>query len=248
MNLRGRIRHIVGSIIGMAGVTIILSGTSGAAGLPGPSDPNNHNVSGRYFSGKGGPTISRLAGVRSMAGHSINKKSAISGIGAFGMAVGYEWMYRYGVPLRTELEFMNRTEVTFNESPHLYGAASGALASTAQNVTTMVKAYWHFPVKSAIWWPFVSAGVGWSHNTLKSVYTPTGSGSMKNSHTSEDLAWSVGGGISVKMGPNMVNDIEIRQVSLGQPNWGLPPDADIKTRSFMGFSATEINFALRFRF
>jgi hypothetical protein len=52
----------------------------------------------------------------------------------------------------------------------------------------------------------------------------------------------------VKMGPNMVNDIEIRQVSLGQPNWGLPGGGDIETGGFMGYGATEISFALRFKF
>jgi len=72
------------------------------------------------------------------------------------MAGGYEWMYRFNLPLRTEFEFMNRTEVTYNVSPLFTNAPSGALASTAQNVTGMLKAYWHFPVDSALWWPFVS--------------------------------------------------------------------------------------------
>ena len=55
---------------------------------------------------------------------------------------------------------MNRTEVTYDASPLLTSGSSGALASTAQNVTTMAKFYWHFPVGSENWWPFASTGVG----------------------------------------------------------------------------------------
>lgn len=126
---------------------------------------------GWYFSGKGGPSFATLNGVEAQSGAQAGEDNAANVVGAFGMAGGYEWTYRYHIPLRTELEFMNRTEVTYDASPLLTTPGSGALASTVQNVTTMLRGYWHFPVGSRHWWPFVSGGLGWSHNTVKSQYT-----------------------------------------------------------------------------
>ncbi len=248
MRSKFRCAGLAGLLLAIAAAAGALPGTAGAADVPNPPAPIDLGEHGWYFSGKGGPTFSTLSGVGSTDGHTINEDSASNAIGSFGMAAGYEWMYRYRIPLRTELEFMNRTEVTYDASPFLIGTPSGALASTVQNVTTMAKVYWHFPVESATWWPFLSAGLGWSHNTVKSEFTPTGGGSTKFNHASEDLAWSVGTGISVKLGPNMMNDIEIRQVDLGQPDWGLPSGKNIETRSPMGFGATELSFAIRLMF
>ena len=53
---------------------------------------------------------------------------------------------------------MNCTDMAYNASPALTGAP-GALASSVQNVTVMAKGYWHFPVGSTQWWPFVSGGL-----------------------------------------------------------------------------------------
>jgi len=201
---------------------------------------------GWYLSGKGGPTFSELSNVgATQSGNTINATSAHNVIGSFGMAGGYEWMYHYHIPLRTELEFMNRTEVTYDASPLMKNGTSGALASTAQNVTTMAKFYWHFPVGSRKWWPFLSAGVGWSHNTFKAQYTPTGGGPVKTKATTNDLAWSAGVGASLKLGEHMTNDIELRYVDLGKADWGMPADHNIDAGRF---SATELSFAIRFNF
>jgi opacity protein-like surface antigen len=204
---------------------------------------------GWYVSGKGGPAFAALRDVQaSQSGRTVQEGSASNLVGAFGMAAGYEWMYRYHVPLRTELEFMNRTEVTYDASPLLLNSPSGALASTAQNVTTMARGYWHFPVDSDTWWPFVSAGVGWSHNTVKGQYTPSGGTMSKIKTTSDDLAWSAGVGASFKLGPQMMNDIELRYVDLGATDWGLPAARDIGTSGLGGFSSVELIFSLRYVF
>jgi opacity protein-like surface antigen len=169
-------------------------------------------------------------------------------VGAFGMAAGYEWLYRYGLPLRTEFEFMNRTELTYNASPLQLGTSSGALASTVQNITGMAKAYWHFPVGSRMWWPFVSGGLGWSDNTVKSQYTPNSGTAIRNTHATGDLAWSTGVGATFKLGPQVMNDVEIRYVNLGKADWGLPAAANIAANGIGSLSATEVNFAIRVMF
>lgn len=205
---------------------------------------------GWYFSGKGGPSFAALNGVQATNGATPTEDSAANVVGAFGMAAGYEWMYRSRIPLRTELEFINRTELTYDASPlQQGGAGSGALASTVQNVTTMARAYWHFPVGSDKWWPFVSGGVGWSHNNVKSQYTPAGGGSMtKTTHATDDLAWSAGAGATFKLGPDVMNDVELRYVDLGKVNWGLPAGQNVEASGLGKFTATEVVFSIRYMF
>ena len=164
------------------------------------------------------------------------------------MAAGYEWMYRYDLPIRTEFEFMNRTEVTYDASPVFLSTPSGALASTAQNITGMAKFYWHFPVDSDRWWPFLSAGIGWSRNTVKSQYTPTGGAPVRVKRATNDLAWTAGIGMTFKLGPRVMNDLEIRWVDLGKANWDVPAGAGLRTSGVNGFTAAEISFSLRYMF
>ena len=203
---------------------------------------------GWYIAGKGGPSYADISSVQSVSGYQVNGNHSHNIIGAFGMSAGYEWTYAYHIPLRTELEFMNRTEVTYNSSPSLLGASSGALASTVQNITAMAKAYWYVPVGSRNWWPFVSGGVGWSQNTVKSQFTPSSGTSFRATHANNDLAWSPGFGATFKLGPQVMNDVEIRYVSLGAANWGLPAPNNLTTPALGGLSATDINFAIRVMF
>lgn len=223
--------------------------TAGLCAIALPSVSRATHISGWYFSGKGGPAFSQLRGIEASSGsRSVGKKSGTNAIGAFGMAAGYEWMYHYDIPLRTELEFINRTEVTYDASPLFDSGSSGALASTAQNVTIMAVAYWHFPVGSDKWWPYISGGLGWAHNTIKGQYTPTGGTMTKVRASSDNLAWSAGVGASLELGPHMMNDIELRYVNLGSADWGLSSADNIKTSGFDGFSSIDLIFSIRYVF
>lgn len=210
------------------------------------SDLRDH---GWYLAGKGGPSFGMLSGVSpSQAGPDATEDAANAMIGAFGMAGGYELSYRYHVPLRLELEFMNRTEITYDASPMMTRRATGALASTVQNVTTTAKGYWHFPVNSAHWWPFVSAGVGWSRNTVKSSYTPPGQAAVKTQGVTDSLAWTAGVGATFKLGPQVMNDVELRYVDLGSVDWGIDPARNLSANDVGALSATEVIFSLRYMF
>lgn len=219
-----------------------------ALGLCAPTAAAAQSGAGWYASGKGGPTYSALSGIGPGGAGRINDKHASNGIGSFGMAAGYEWMYGFDLPLRTEFEFMNRTEVTYDATPVLASGPSGALASTAQNVTGMAKFYWHFPVDSDRWWPFVSAGIGWSRNMVKSQYTPTGGAPISDRHVTNNLAWTAGIGATFKLGPRVMNDIELRWVDLGKAKWGVPVPGGLQTSATNGFTAAELSFSLRYLF
>lgn len=213
------------------------------ASPPAPAQPSQ----GWYFEGKGGPSLTTLSGMEAVTGKSVTETDATNAVGAFGMGAGYEWAHRYHIPLRTELEFMNRTDMTYNASPAIASQA-GALASSVQNVTIMAKGYWYFPVGSTQWWPFVSGGLGWSHNTVKSGFTSPDGRMTKNTHATDSLAWSAGVGATFKLGPQVMNDIELRYVDLGTVDWGMPESRDLRADSPGGFSATELVFSLRYMF
>ena len=205
--------------------------------------------SGFYLSGKGGPSFLNVSGIHSTTGAgTVNDDSDSNLVGAFGMAGGYTWLQQ-GLPLRTELEFMNRTEVTTDSTPlFTSGATNFALASTVQDVSLMLKAYWYVPMgDGAKWSPYFTFGGGIARNAVKGDLTPiaTGGAPTHFSKSRLDPAWTIGAGISFYLGNNVVNDVEIHYVDLGSADWGIPGAANISANALRG---AEIIFALRYNF
>ena len=203
--------------------------------------------SGFYLAGKGGPTYALASDVsgRSDGGNAIEDDSASNLIGAFGLAGGYAWVSQ-GLPLRTELEFMNRTEVSYNSSPvYSGGGPADSIGSDIQNVTLMAKGFWHFDAGSPRWSPFVSAGLGVSRNAVTGRFTPAGGAPVDVDETKLDLAWSVGTGASFYLGNRVVNDVELRYVSLGASDWSLPAPFTLESDAL---HAVELSFAIRMNF
>lgn len=198
-----------------------------------------------YFSGKGGPTYGFVSGIKGEnSATNVRDDFAQNVIGSFGVAFGRNWLDR-GLPLRTEIEFMNRTEITYDASPLFKpGTPASSLASTVQDVSLMAKGYWHFETDDPQWSPFVSVGLGVARNTVKGLYTAASGAVQKLDNSSYSPAWSVGAGVSFYLGNNVVNDIEIRYVDLGEADWGLAPPNVHAGR----VGAGEISFAIRFNF
>ena len=140
---------------------------------------------------------------------------------------------------------MNRTEITYDASPVFKpGAPASSLASTVQDVSFMAKGYRHFQTDDPQWSPFVSAGLGVARNTVKGLYTPASGSVQKLDNSSYSPAWSIGTGISFFLGNNVVNDVEIRYVDLGEADWGMStPNIHA---GHVG--AAEISFAIRVNF
>lgn len=204
--------------------------------------------SGYYLAGKGGPSVLGMSQIDSSASVALNDDSAVNMVGAFGMAGGYNWSH-FGLPLRTEVELMNRTEVTFNSNPLLTtGGSDYAVASTVQNVSLMLRGAWYFHVGDPnVWSPFVSAGVGVARNAVKGNITRIAAGASP-----EDLdnvtyapAWSVGAGASFYLGNNVVNDVALRYVDNGKADWGIASAPNLTTDHLRGL---ELIFALRYNF
>ena len=200
---------------------------------------------GFYLAGLGGPVIGFANGIKNGAGRKLADDNALNGIGGFGMAAGYTWA-REGLPLRTELQFVNRTEISYNVSPLFSGsAANDAIASDIQNVTTLLKGYYHFDVGSPKWSPFVSAGLGWSRTAVSGQYTPAGATPIKLDQVTNGLAWTAGIGASLYLGNHIVNDIELSYVDLGEVDFGLPSSINLHTNTL---GAAQLTFALRYNF
>lgn len=212
-----------------------------------PAFAGDSQSSGFYFAGKGGPSLVETGTVKSSTGAGLVDDNGRNMVGAFGMAGGYTWLHE-GLPLRTELELMNRTEVTFDGAPLLSGSGTNyTLSSTVQNVSLMLKGYWYFRSGNpAVWSPFISGGLGLSRNAVKGDLTTTGSGAVEHvDKVSYAPAWSIGTGASFYLGNHVVNDIELRYVDLGKADWGIAGGPDLKTKDVRG---AELIFALRYNF
>lgn len=205
--------------------------------------------SGFYLSGKGGPSFLNVSGIHSTTGAGgVTDDSDSNLVGGFGMAGGYTWLQQ-GLPLRTELEFMNRTEVTTNSTPlFTSGATNFGLASTVQNVSLMLKGYWYVPMgDGAKWSPYFTIGGGIARNAVKGDLTPIAAGGVPThfSKSRLDPAWTFGAGISFYLGNNVVNDVEIHYVDLGGADWGIPGTANLSANAVRG---AELIFSLRYNF
>jgi len=212
---------------------------------PAQTQETPNRRSGFYFSGKGGPSFLDSGSVSASTGGTLTDDSSSNLVGAFGMAAGYTWLQQ-GLPGRTEIELMNRTELTYDASPLLRGSgANYALGSTVQDVSLMLRGFWHFKLSEpAMWSPFVSAGAGVARNRVKGDLTAIGSGAVQRlDKTTYAPAWSIGTGASFYLGNNVVNDIELRYVDLGSADWGSTPN--LETKSLRG---AELIFALRYNF
>ncbi len=215
------------------------------ASSPVAADENSSQGSGFYFTGKGGPAFAFATDIENGAGRKLEDDSAVNMIGAFGMGLGYTWA-RQGLPLRTELEFVNRTEVSYNRSPLFSGSATNdTVGSDIQNITAMMKGYYHFNSGDMMWSPFISGGLGISRNAISGQYTPAGGTPRNLNEADYDLAWTAGAGVSVYLGNNIVNDIELSYVDLGEANWGGPAATNLKTDAL---SALQLMFSLRYNF
>lgn len=226
--------------IACIGACALFAASVHAQTAPGPR-------SGFYFAGKGGPSFLDTGSISTSTGAGLRDDSGAGVVGAFGMAGGYTWSNQ-GLPLRTELEFMNRTEVTYDSTPLLRGAGTNyALASTVQNVSLMLRGYWHFRLGDPnVWSPFLSGGVGVSRNAVKGDRTTIGSGAVQHlDNVSYEPAWSLGTGASFYLGNNVVNDIELRYVDLGKADWGIASAPNLKNNSLRG---AELIFSLRYNF
>ncbi len=201
--------------------------------------------SGWYLAGKGGPVFGFATGIRNEGGQALNDEDAVNMVGGFGMAGGYTWA-RQGLPLRTELELMNRTEISYNASPLFSSSSSNdAVGSDIQNVTLMAKGYYHFDAGNPMWSPFIMGGLGLSRTAVSGQYTPAGGTPADLDHVTYGLAWTAGIGASFFLGNRVVNDIELSYVDLGDVDWGRPAATNLRTDSL---GAAQIIFTLRYNF
>lgn len=201
--------------------------------------------SGFYLAGRGGPVLGYMRNLKSDSGNSLNKTNAYNMIGGFGMAAGYAWA-KEGLPIRTELEFMNRTEINYDKSPLFSGSSpNDAVGSTVQNVTALAKVYYHFNVGDPKWSPFLSGGFGLSRTKVKGQYSPASGSPYNLSKVTYGLAWTAGAGVSFFLAKHLVNDIELSYVDLGKVDYGLPSSVNLHSNSL---GALQLTFDLRFNF
>ena len=104
--------------------------------------------------------------------------------------------------------------------------------------------------------PFISAGIGYARNSTSELVavTPTGTQSTVEGSSSEHLAWSLGGGVSVDLGNSWNVDLSYEYLNLGETASGtraVTADGTVFTlrdNASFSLSSHDILLGLRYNF
>lgn len=165
------------------------------------------------------------------------------------MAAGAAAGYTFKAPFRAEVEYVYRGQFQHNKRPTNNGTHNVNIDTTTQ--TLMLNGYFEFRDVSAVFTPFLSAGIGWArHSTDASAY-PLGAPPYYESRGQEinRFAWAVGGGTSVSLGDSLSLDLSYRYIDLGEGAWeNYAPAIDDHGHYRADLSAHEIFAGLRYAF
>ncbi len=154
--------------------------------------------------------------------------------------VGYDFYYKFDVPVRAELEYALRSDWTQSDS--YYSSGFAVDYDMQVNVQTLLfNVYYDFR-NSSKFTPYIGAGIGLAFtrahidvNTSVLGFHETGSAEAY----STDFAWQVGAGVAYAITDNVSADLGYRYL-------GISGSFDDYDRGFGG--AHEFSFGIRFTF
>jgi len=176
----------------------------------------------------------------------VNEESESDTLGVLGVALGYNWKELSGLPLRTEIEYMYRTDFTYKSDPVFKNAAMPTKVDIDLNVQTLLLSlYLDIPTGTALT-PFVGGGVGWAFLESDGDATLRGAGRQESQNNSEtNLAWHLGGGVAYAISDRWTADLAYRYVDFGSMEWGNTSTLGLKTGEI---TAHEFILGLRYSF
>ncbi len=169
-----------------------------------------------------------------------------------GIFVGYDFYPQYQVPVRSELEYAIRSNMTktWDANIDLLGKDVKASTKGEWNVQTLfLNAYWDFH-NSTAFTPYIGAGAGLGF--IKSKYKSELSDpdeEDRGSFTQYDtvFAWNVGAGCSYAFTEHFSADLAYRFVGLGYTEINKTFDGE-KNSAGMAPYANEFSLGLRYTF
>lgn len=141
-----------------------------------------------------------------------------------GLAIGYDFNVKHGVPVRTELEYMYRSRVDDTMSVNV----AGSRASSKQKYdiqTLMVNAYYDFNTNTIVT-PYVGGGIGLAFVDGKASGSLDDVGVSLNKDSTTNFAWNIGAGVGFDVTDSATIDLGYRFAGFGE--------AESKSREFAG--------------
>ena len=185
----------------------------------------------------------------------LYNKDATEGIIAGGLAIGYDFARRGGLPVRVELEGMLREAAKKSTDIFL----SGVQLTRESNVQTLfANVYLDFPMGWALT-PYVGGGIGMASVdygiTLRErdgeefdrVKRLAENEFFNESSKRTNFAWNIGAGLVYAFTPNVALDLNYRYVDAGKGRVGIR-DEEISGRFQSDIFLNEFLLALRYTF
>ncbi len=157
-----------------------------------------------------------------------------------GVFVGYDFYYKFDVPIRTELEYALRSDWTQSDSLY-YGGVNYDYDLRVNVQTLLFNVYYDFR-NSSKFTPYIGVGAGLAFtraNVDINAYNSTGYAHGYGEAYATDFAWQVGAGVAYAINDNVSADLGYRYL-------GISGSLDRYDRAFSG--AHEFSFGIRFTF
>ena len=162
-----------------------------------------------------------------------------------GGAIGYNWA-KHGVSLRTEVEFLYRTNLGYDSNPTFMNAASPTkFSSSMTSKTVLFNGYYDF-TNTTKFTPFIGGGVGLSMNNSTTHGSLTsGASPSEYKRDMTNFAWNLGGGVAYNLTEHIILDVTYRYTDLGKASWG---DANVAQITSNNLHTNELHFGARYQF
>ncbi|MEW5772273.1 MAG: outer membrane beta-barrel protein [Thermodesulfobacteriota bacterium] len=176
----------------------------------------------------------------------VNNTSEDDTLTALGLAAGFNWKEMAGVPLRTEIEYMYRSEFSYEANPTFKDAGAPTKVDVDMTVQTLlVNLFLDIPTDSALT-PYVGGGLGWAFLESDCVATVLATGDTADRSNEEtNLAWHVGGGLAYAINENWTADLGYRYIDFGSMEWGRTAVLGLKADEI---TAHEVLLGIRYTF
>ena len=177
-----------------------------------------------YLSGKLGLSLMGASDITNTSNTSgtraeVTKSSTSDTVMPIGGAIGYNWA-KQGVSLRTEMEFLYRTNLGYEANPTFTNAETPTkFTSKMTSKTVFFNGYYDF-TNTTKFTPFVGGGIGFSMNNTKTNGSLTnGTLPAEGTINKTDFAWNVGGGVAYALTEHISLDVTYRYADLGKAVW-----------------------------
>ena len=201
-----------------------------------------------YISGKIGVSAMSADDIANTSGGgggpSLTKTDSHDTVVPVGVAIGYNWR-KHGVALRTEFEYLNRSNFGYNSTPVLTspGIQIG-LTSKIGSQTLFANVFYDFH-NATLFTPFIGGGIGAAINkstmTLSAIGLPTSTFETIDTR----FAWNVGAGVAVNVTEILLLELSYRYTDLGGAVWSTGGAFELTTNSL---HANEFLLAARLQF